>query len=269
MKRTSRIRLAAGGAAPLIVSLMAGALPAHCDPVDDYVVSEMRARRIPGLSVAVLRDGQVIKKAAYGWASIEFRVPATTETLYDADDLSRMISTAALGELVELGKCGLSDPVGKFVSAAPAQWKRVAVKGLIEDDRAPSGLMNRMIESITGFAFERFAHERLFAPIGMTSSRFAESREIVVGRAAVYEQGKDHKLMAAPRECADADRIFMSSVSDLAKWASSAAGRRHTMIRGASCAYAAYSSGLTVIVLTNSLNSDAATIADRIAELDR
>ncbi len=42
----------------------------------------MQERHIPGLSLAVVKGGRVVKTRAYGLASIELEVPASTTTVY-------------------------------------------------------------------------------------------------------------------------------------------------------------------------------------------
>ena len=52
-----------GGHVPLLALglLFAPAVVAQADPTDDFIEAEMRRQRIPGLSLAVLRDGEIIK----------------------------------------------------------------------------------------------------------------------------------------------------------------------------------------------------------------
>ena len=38
-----------------------GFIQAHADWVDDYVKEQIKKRQIPGLSIAVIRDGKVVK----------------------------------------------------------------------------------------------------------------------------------------------------------------------------------------------------------------
>src|SRR3712207_7498505 len=56
---------------------------ARADAVDDYVSTQMRARRVPGLSLAVVREGRLIKAQGYGLANVELNVAATPETVYE------------------------------------------------------------------------------------------------------------------------------------------------------------------------------------------
>ena len=49
--------------------------------VDDYIKLQMQRRHIPGLSLAVVKDGKMIKAKGYGLANVETNTPATPETV--------------------------------------------------------------------------------------------------------------------------------------------------------------------------------------------
>ncbi|MCY7346585.1 MAG: beta-lactamase family protein, partial [Pyrinomonadaceae bacterium] len=54
--------------------------PRQTEKVDAYVREKMSARHIPGLSLAVVRDGKVILAKGYGMANLELSVSATDKT---------------------------------------------------------------------------------------------------------------------------------------------------------------------------------------------
>lgn len=54
---------------------------AQSKKVDAYIKSEMQRQNIPGLSLAIVREGKVIKAKGYGLANVETNVQATTETV--------------------------------------------------------------------------------------------------------------------------------------------------------------------------------------------
>ena len=55
--------------------------PAAADPVDDHVRAAMASKKIPGVSIAIVRDGKVLKARGYGLAHVELDVPATADTI--------------------------------------------------------------------------------------------------------------------------------------------------------------------------------------------
>ncbi|KAF5533754.1 hypothetical protein FNAPI_12585 [Fusarium napiforme] len=60
----------------------------------------MRTNRVPGLSVAVLQGDQV-KSAGYGFASVKSQDPCTADTLFDIASSSKSLTAAAIALLVQ------------------------------------------------------------------------------------------------------------------------------------------------------------------------
>ena len=64
----------------LLLALVAGS--ARADEIDDFIRAQMKAQNIPGLSVAIVKDGKVVKAEGYGLADRKRKVAATPETVY-------------------------------------------------------------------------------------------------------------------------------------------------------------------------------------------
>jgi D-alanyl-D-alanine carboxypeptidase len=96
--------------------------------VADYVKSEMKKRRIPGLSLAVLRDGRPLMRQAYGLASVELGVPATADTVYQLASTTKIFTGTAVMLLVEEGKLSLDDRVTKLLPGLPPAWRDITVR---------------------------------------------------------------------------------------------------------------------------------------------
>ncbi len=84
-------------------------LPARADEVDEYVRAFINQRNIPGLSLAVVRDGKLVKAAGYGLANLELTSPATPETVYEIGSMTKQFTAEAILLLIEEGKLGLDD----------------------------------------------------------------------------------------------------------------------------------------------------------------
>ncbi|MHC5544011.1 serine hydrolase domain-containing protein, partial [Singulisphaera rosea] len=54
-----------------------GTSTAEGDAIDGLIRAEMKAKMIPGLSLAIVERGVVVKSAGYGLANVELGVPAT------------------------------------------------------------------------------------------------------------------------------------------------------------------------------------------------
>src|ERR1043165_31450 len=88
----------------------------RADAVDDYVRGELEQHRIAGLSLAIVRDGNVEKLSAYGTATLERNAPVTTNTVFEIGSLTKQFTAAAILLLVEDGKLGLDDPLSRHLA---------------------------------------------------------------------------------------------------------------------------------------------------------
>ncbi|PYI61371.1 MAG: hypothetical protein DMC59_00685 [Verrucomicrobia bacterium] len=82
-----------------------GSISADADTIDDYLRSQMQRLHIPCASLAIVRDGRVIKTQGYGFASLELKAPATTETVYEIGSNTKQFKATAIMMLVEEGRC--------------------------------------------------------------------------------------------------------------------------------------------------------------------
>ena len=112
----------------LLLALLAGAaIPAAAtaaDPLEQK--ADALGRRaldelgIPGLSIAVVRQGEVVLARGYGQANVEHDVAAKPETVYLLASITKTFTATAIMMLVEEGKLGLDDPIGKHLEIGRA-----------------------------------------------------------------------------------------------------------------------------------------------------
>ncbi len=117
---------------------------ARANEVDDYVRSEMRDQHIPGLSIAIVRSGRVVKAQGYGLASVELNAPATAETVYPLASITKPFTAAAVLLLAQEGKLGLDDKIGRYVEKTPAAWGEVTVRQLLTHTSGIKDHLNEM-----------------------------------------------------------------------------------------------------------------------------
>jgi serine beta-lactamase-like protein LACTB len=89
------------------------------------------AQNLPGLSVAVGIAGDIVWAEGFGWANVENHVPATPETRFRAADVSRALTSAAVGLLLERNKVRLDDPVQVHVPEFPEKPWPVTLRQLM------------------------------------------------------------------------------------------------------------------------------------------
>jgi N-acyl-D-aspartate/D-glutamate deacylase/CubicO group peptidase (beta-lactamase class C family) len=101
------------------------------DPVDGIVQTEMTKQRIPGVAVAVVRNGETVKSEGYGEANVEWKVPVTPDTIFQSGSLGKQFTAAAIMALVDDGKLAVSDRITKFLPDAPETWREITVQHLL------------------------------------------------------------------------------------------------------------------------------------------
>jgi CubicO group peptidase (beta-lactamase class C family) len=123
----------------LIVVVSSGPL-VHADPIDDYITAEMAKRRIPGLALAVVKDGRPVRLQGYGVATLEHDVAVTPDTVFELASLTKQFTAAAIMSLVEEGKVGLDDLIDKHLTGAPTTWRGITVRHLLTHTGGFQGL---------------------------------------------------------------------------------------------------------------------------------
>jgi CubicO group peptidase (beta-lactamase class C family) len=125
--------------------LAASPASAQADRVDEYVEAQMQQRHIPGLSLAVVRDGEVVLAKGYGLSNVELNVAARPETIYQSGSVGKQFTATLVMMLVEEGRLSLDDPLGKFFAEAPDSWKGITLRHLLTHT---SGLSNSLYQKI-------------------------------------------------------------------------------------------------------------------------
>jgi D-alanyl-D-alanine carboxypeptidase len=98
---------------------------------DHFLTQELSSKRIPGMSVCIVRHGKVLFAKGYGSANLELSVPATDHTVYELASLTKPFTATAVMMLVEEGKLSLQDPLAKYFPTAPSTWEHITVGQLL------------------------------------------------------------------------------------------------------------------------------------------
>ena len=115
----------------LLTTPLARAQDALSARIDRFVGEEMQRQHVPGVGVAVIQRGQVIKVQGYGVSNLEHRVAVTPETMFQSGSLGKQFTAMAVMLQVEDGKLALSDSIAKFFPDAPATWRAITVRHLL------------------------------------------------------------------------------------------------------------------------------------------
>jgi D-alanyl-D-alanine carboxypeptidase len=115
----------------LVLAPAASFAQAAADAVDAYVTAEMQRQNIPGIALAVVRDGKVTKIAGYGVADREKNVPVAANTAFKIGSVSKQFIATAIMLLAQDGKLKVDDPVRTFLPDAPEAWSGITLRHLL------------------------------------------------------------------------------------------------------------------------------------------
>jgi CubicO group peptidase (beta-lactamase class C family) len=87
----------------------------------DVVVRRMAEVGIPGLSIAVAVQGEVVWEEGFGYADVENRVAVVPATRFRIASISKALTAAGVGVLVEQGRLDLDAPVQRYVPSFPGK----------------------------------------------------------------------------------------------------------------------------------------------------
>jgi CubicO group peptidase (beta-lactamase class C family) len=83
---------------------------------DDYVRAAMEKWQVPGVAIAVVKDGEVVIARAYGVCERGTDHQVTLNTLFPIASCAKSFTAACLGMLVDEGKLNWDDPVAKHLT---------------------------------------------------------------------------------------------------------------------------------------------------------
>jgi len=137
--------------------------------------------RIPGMSAAIVRDGEIAWSRGFGYADAEAEIPATAATSFHLASLTKTFAATIIMQLVERGLVNLEDPVTEYGIDLPGDHT-VRVRHLLTHTSegvpgsayhysgARFGELDAVIQGATGRAFAELLVERILEPLGLRNT---------------------------------------------------------------------------------------------------
>ena len=85
------------------------------DGFDEFVRDGMKSWGVPGLAIAVVKDGRVVLAKGYGFRNVGKSLPVTADTIFAIGSSTKAFTTMAMGMLVEEGKLAWDEPVTNYL----------------------------------------------------------------------------------------------------------------------------------------------------------
>ena len=82
---------------------------------ENLIVDAMIRDHVPGLSLAVVKEGKVIYARGFGARRFKDNAPATPNTLYGVGSCTKPFTAMAIMQLIEQGKLDAHDPIKKHL----------------------------------------------------------------------------------------------------------------------------------------------------------
>jgi CubicO group peptidase (beta-lactamase class C family) len=128
-----------------------------------YIESLRVQTGIPGLSAAIVQDGQVVWERGFGLADVEASIAARPDTPYPVGDLTQVFTTLLLARCAEEGRIYRDDPIRRWVPLAPdppASLRQIlshtsGLTGTFKYDLARFTLLTGVVEQCTSDPFRR------------------------------------------------------------------------------------------------------------------
>ena len=163
-------------------------------PAVDSLFAAYTGSAVPGASVVVIRDGQVILRRAYGMADLERHVPATPETDYRLASVSKQFTATAVMLLAKDGKLRYDQPIRDFLPELPPSTQAVTVRNLLNhtsglvdyEDLIPESRTTQLNDTdVLGYLA---AKDSVYFPAG-TQYRYSNSGYVLLGMIVARASG--------------------------------------------------------------------------------
>lgn len=230
--------------------------------VQAYLETEMKAQQIPGVALAVIRNGEIVLAKGYGYANVEHQTPVKPETIFQSGSMGKQFTATAVMLLMEDGKLAIDDKITKYFPDSPDSWRNITIRHLLTHTSGmtdyPEGfdfrrdytedelyqrakqiplafqpgdkwsysnlgyvMLGILIHKVSGKFYGDFLNERVFKPLGMSSTRVISEADIIPNRAAGYRLEKNelkNQNWVSPSLNTTADGALYMNVYDMARW---------------------------------------------------
>lgn len=196
----------------------------------------MKKNGVPGLAIAVIRDGKTTWVHGFGIKDAKTNQPVTGETVFEAASLSKPVFTYGVLKLVEQGKLGLDVPLTTYLPkpfvAGDERLAKITPRIVLShrtgfpnwpnDDGVSiyftpgerfsySGegyiYLQRVVEQITAKPLNDYMREAVFTTLGMTSSSYVWRPDFDALTATGHDSDGKPTELAKPTEALAASTL--------------------------------------------------------------
>ena len=130
------------------------------DSIDLFINQKMQQRNIPGLQLAVIRDGKIIKKLSLGSANLEHAIKTTDESIFSVNSITKAFAGIAIMQLAEERKLKLTDPLSLYLDSLPQTWRNITLTQVLSHTSGLPDILDAE-EQVMGHGVEDQALEQV------------------------------------------------------------------------------------------------------------
>jgi CubicO group peptidase (beta-lactamase class C family) len=174
--------------------------------LEAFIPAYMEQEGVPGVAIALVRDGRVVWTGEFGVTNVLTGKPITPDSTFKVASNSKVVTAYIALRLVDQGVLALDEPLNNYLSEPyltqeeyrPAVTLRHTLShssGMRHDSRSrdvrfppgagysysANGLLytQKVMEEVAGKSLEELGHEMVFQPLGMEHSSFVNTPAVM------------------------------------------------------------------------------------------
>ena len=104
------------------------------EKIEPLIEQTMKSYDVPGLALAVAKDGKIVYAKGFGVKDLRSREPITPDSLFHMASVSKTFVATAIVQLLEQGKIQLDDPVRTYLpyfQLKDPRFKQITIRHLL------------------------------------------------------------------------------------------------------------------------------------------
>ncbi len=173
--------------APAVLPAQARSRAEMVRAIDSLAMAPVSRGQVAGISVAVVKGRDTILIKGYGSADLDLEVPTPANAVYEIGSVTKQFTTAALLQLVELGKLSLDDDITKYLPNYPSRGNAIPIRRILDHT---SGIRSytEIAEARTMFR-NPITKDSLVALVAGKGFDFAPGTNLVYNNSAFFLAG--------------------------------------------------------------------------------
>lgn len=159
--------------------------------LESYIEKRMEEQHVPGLSIAVSRNGALLYEKGFGYRDVSRGLPVTPQTVFGIASVTKSITALAILLLVKEGKLGLDDPIRHYLPEL--QWQtgmkseQITIRHLLSHSTGVPPLLRK--EHLLRFDEHiQYINELEYQPLGEAGEYYSYCNDIFLLAGAIIER---------------------------------------------------------------------------------